>query len=124
MKTIICTGGRDYANRPAVASELRGALIGYPGDLRVIVGDCPTGADALVREWCADAVGVELRVFRADWKTHGMSAGPMRNAEMVTAALELSVDCAFAFPGGKGTADCVQRCEAAGIRVYQVGGGR
>jgi hypothetical protein len=92
----------------------------------VIVGDCPTGVDPMARAEakCGTGGPRDLMVFDADWDALGKRAGPMRNKDMVRAAIELSQypphhDVrGWAFPGPKsrGTWDCIQRIVAAGFR--------
>lgn len=119
---VAFTGGRDYQNRAMVhfvialldrCGDEMGRGEGY--DLRV--GDCPTGLDAMVRE---HANGTE--VFDADWKTHGKAAGPIRNKAMLChpGTKTPTVDLLIAFPGGKGTADCVRQARELGIAVIEV----
>jgi hypothetical protein len=60
--------------------------------------------------------------FNADWKTHGKSAGPIRNQEMVRASLSLfdrTKTLGLAIWDGKsrGTKDCIDRMKKAGIEV-------
>lgn len=75
----------------------------------VVVGDCPTGLDKCVREWCPEA-----RVFEADWEAHGKAAGPIRNRKMVQAA-----DLLVAFWDGKsqGTLSAIREAARAGVPV-------
>lgn len=77
----------------------------------VIVSGCARGADTLGIEW-AEANGIEVARFPADWHTHGRAAGPIRNQQMLD---EGKLDLVVAFPGGRGTADMVRRAKAAGI---------
>lgn len=113
-RRVIVTGGRDYAMVRVVRAVLdsihREASIGT-----VVTGACPTGADALACDW-AMRNGLSVEEFPADWATHGRAAGPVRNARMVRAGADLMV----AFPGGRGTADCVRKAEVAGIQIQRV----
>lgn len=59
------------------------ALDEYP-NLRqphTIVSGRARGADTLGEEW-ANCMGIHLKLFPADWNTHGRKAGPLRNIEM------------------------------------------
>jgi hypothetical protein len=109
MIRIAVTGGRDYADEAAVfkvldrVRELHGQF--------VLVHGAARGADALADKW-ARARGVDVERHPADW-TKGRSAGPARNATMASSGLDLLV----AFPGGRGTADMVQRCRNRGVGV-------
>ncbi len=114
MRVLVC-GGRDYADYDAVAQEL--------DDYRkrvshlVIIQGGASGADALAREWCARSF-VDYHNFPADWRRHGRSAGPIRNAKMIA---EGRPDVVIAFPGGRGTADMCRQASAAGIPVVYAG---
>jgi hypothetical protein len=76
----------------------------------------------LVREWCARASRagkhrvLEMIEVPAEWETHGRKAGPIRNARM----LEHKPDLVVAFPGGKGTANCVAQARGMGVEVLEV----
>lgn len=103
---ILVTGGRDYANAALVHSVLQ-----EYDDPTIIVGDAK-GADTLAKE-SAESLGFRTEVFFASWSMYGKRAGPIRNAEMISQ----NPDLVIAFPGGKGTADCVARAEKAGIPI-------
>jgi len=115
---VIVTGGRDYAGTGLVEA-LDEVLAKHPG-LVLYVGDA-RGADARARAW-AESRGVPCREFAANWSL-GPAAGPTRNAIMVSSAANFArMDPALclAAPGGRGTADCVERCRKAGIEVREV----
>lgn len=80
--------------------------------LLVVVGDCPTGVDAIVRDAC-EAWGLHVKVYVADWHEFGRRAGPYRNGQMVA---DGAIRC-LAFPGGRGTADCMRQAAGALIPV-------
>lgn len=110
MRILVC-GGRDYSDRDQfevvindIASRNR---IG-----RIIQGGA-SGADAIAREWCVKW-RYSYENFPADWKTHGRSAGPIRNQQMID---EGRPDIVIAFPGGRGTVDMIRRAKKAGIPV-------
>jgi hypothetical protein len=111
MRILVC-GGRDYDDRTKVFETLDTLK---PS---VIIEGGARGAD-----WIAATWGMENRVprmrFDADWQTHGKAAGPIRNQLMLDQG---NPDLVLAFPGGKGTADCVRRARAAGIEVMEVAG--
>jgi hypothetical protein len=110
MKVLVC-GGRDYADRTAVILALDSLR-----DVTLIVHGGAPGADSLAGEW-AKISGVEVRVYPADWARHGNAAGPIRNGHM------LEVECpdlVVAFPGGRGTDDCVRQARRKGTLVFRV----
>lgn len=110
---VIVCGGRDYRERERVFAALDQLQAKHRGFLLIAHGGAP-GADTLAGEW-AKARGVTCEVFAADWAGQGPAAGPLRNQRMVDAGARGCV----AFPGGRGTADCMQRCKAAGIPVWR-----
>ena len=105
---ILVTGGRNYHGRDHVLAVLEDYLEECP----TIVHGAQKGADRL-----AGIAAEELRYpvdpHPADWKTHGLSAGPIRNRQM----LDTDPDLVIAFPGGKGTDDCVGEAIRRGILV-------
>jgi hypothetical protein len=110
MKLLIC-GGRDYDDENAV----RSSVDRLKPDL-IITGGA-SGADALGAKQ-ASRLGCASEVYKADWKTHGRAAGPIRNQKMLD---EGKPDLVLAFPGGRGTADMVSRARRAGIPVHEWG---
>lgn len=109
---VIVTGGRTYADAKRVHDSLNLVHAAHHINL-VVQGGCPTGADAHARAW-AMAMAVDCRTYAADWLLWGKAAGPMRNTRMIR---DSKADLVLAFPGGRGTADCVRKAEAAGIPV-------
>jgi predicted Rossmann fold nucleotide-binding protein DprA/Smf involved in DNA uptake len=79
-----------------------------------------TGGARGVDSWAEDEArrrGVACVVHRADWSTHGRSAGVIRNGVIVA-------DCdrvvAFWDGASRGTADTITRARKAGKSVYVV----
>ena len=68
------------------------------------------GVDTLVERYARER-DIELRVFAADWSTHGRAAGPIRNAQ-----IEQYATHAIAFPSrnGRGTQDTMRRFARSG----------
>lgn len=114
MRVIVC-GGRDYADREKVFSTLDKLCVD-PEKFVVIQGGA-RGADALAKEWALNRK-TGCVTFTADWRNHGLSAGPRRNAMMLRAGRP---DMVLAFPGGPGTADMVKRAREAAVIVVEVG---
>lgn len=73
-------------------------------------------ADACGEAWAKEN-GIPVRVFPADWGTHGKAAGPMRNWQMARYA-----DAVALFPGGPGTTDMYAKAITAKLRVFDYGG--
>lgn len=92
----------------------------YVGDGFVHVGDCPTGADAMLREYM-ELCQVPHRVHRADWDTYGPSAGPRRNRAMLDS--DEGIELLLAFREGsksKGTDDCIRAAHEREIAVLTI----
>lgn len=51
----------------------------------VVSGGCPNSPDESGEIWAKNN-NIALRIFYADWDTHGSAAGPMRNREMAEVA--------------------------------------
>lgn len=109
MKVIV-TGGRDYSNRKKVYE----VLDKLNPDV-VVQGGAP-GADYLAREWALYR-GKKSLTYGVDWEKHGKAAGPIRNREMLAKNSDAIV---VPFPGGRGTANCVNEAIRANMRVYSV----
>lgn len=118
MTRILVTGSRDWSDREAVEMSLLTYHMLYGDNIVVVHGDCPTGADRIAKEFCEE-MDIKQDKHPADWGAHGKAAGPLRNQKMV----DLGADACLAFPleGSRGTVDCMERAEAAGITVLNLG---
>lgn len=103
MTTIVVTGGRAYSDRSVVNATL--STVEAP---HLLIHGGASGADTLCKEW-AEARGVPTKLFAADWKLHGKSAGPIRNRAMMRYASEQNRALCIIFPGGTGTQHAI-RC--------------
>jgi len=121
---VAVTGGRDYEITPHEAREFRSALasqlIASGARHLVLVHGGARGVDSRAAE-IAEAAGYATAPYEAagDWMKrlgHGKVAGPMRSWQMLQGAHVL-----IAFPGGEGTAGCVQIALPAGISVIRIG---
>jgi len=121
--TVAFTGSRSWSDKEMV----RDVLMQLPVDKTIIIhGACPTGLDAIV-DRMARAMGFRVVPFHADWRQHGRAAGPIRNGRMLRAfdanrepipdIPRSSVVYAFPHGDSRGTADCISKAEALGIRV-------
>lgn len=137
MLIHVITGSRVWSDVNVIASDLAGCEL-------LIVGDCPTGADAIalttalgmdaiVEVYTADdgnvrrlekRIGQRGKAMRcSDWEKHGFGAGPSRNLWMSLAAAAcrdegFEVRC-FGYPIGEspGTRGCVRLLRKAGFEV-------
>ena len=109
---VLVTGGRHYGDRARVR-EVLDQLHRERGVRELIEGGA-TGADLLANRWANEA-GVPVVTVKPDWR-RGRQAGVLRNAKMMA----LKPDLVVAFPGARGTADCVARAKLAGVEVLMV----
>lgn len=109
--TVIVTGGRNYKN-----DRLVNKVLSSLNNVVTVVQGGANGADFLARQWARGA-GVACLTFDADWEGDGKAAGPIRNGVMLKANPTAIV---VAFPGGKGTEDCVRQAKSRGHVVLRV----
>lgn len=112
LRLIVC-GGRSWRNVCALYGDLN-RLHAERGVAAIIQGGA-SGADELARIWALER-GIPVETYAADWKRQGRAAGPIRNGVMLA---ESRPDGVVAFPGGRGTADCIRQAEAAGLTVWR-----
>ena len=120
---ILVCGGRDYDNREKLFEMLEQSLqaVTLAGRSFTLVHGGAAGADSLSDEWATNRKicneGGVVKVYKADWQTHGRAAGPIRNIKMLT---ESKPDLIIAFKGGRGTAHMMQIGKAAGVPILEV----
>ena len=118
MNRILVCGGRYFADRDFVFDCLD--LARRNSEITAIIHGDASGADRLAKAWAIDR-GIPHVPFPAQWRRpdgsidHG--AGPRRNAEMIAQG---KPDVVLAFPGGRGTADMVERARSAGLPILRV----
>jgi hypothetical protein len=115
-RVLVC-GGRDYNDANRIWSVLDHYLREADDFEVVIHGKCKTGVDSVVDDW-ARARSLPIMPFPADWVSHGTIAGPIRNAQMLREGKPTLV---IAFPGGRGTANMVERAKRASVPVLEIG---
>ena len=122
---ILITGSRGWTDENAIATATYEAWLGagYPSDVTVIHGACPTGADYIAVR-VAGRAGFALEAHRPDWST-GRRAGPDRNKAMVAAQADICLafisECTSSrcktggIHSSHGATGCAQLAEDAGI---------
>ena len=116
MRILVC-GGRDFENYDYLKTVLS-ALQVTRGQFSAIIHGGARGADANAGLY-ARRHNIDEVQFLADWKTHGIAAGPMRNRQML---VEGKPDLVVAFRGGRGTTNMVRQARAAKIEVLYADG--
>jgi hypothetical protein len=107
---IIVTGGRFYKNYSKVVEILDGLKPSF-----IIQGGC-SGADSLAVAY-SEENKIKYKTYEANWSEYGVIAGPIRNKKM----LEENLDSVLvAFPGGRGTENCVKTAQQLGVKVIFV----
>jgi hypothetical protein len=109
---IIVAGGRDFDDYGRMAKVLNTNLEGIK-ELILARGDCPTGADALVKVY-AEECGIDLATFEADWDQYGDAAGPIRNSKMAQYGHAL---IAFWDMKSTGTDSMIKQARKVGIPI-------
>lgn len=113
MTTLLITGSRNYWDRDTLFSVLDKAHATHNFTL-LVEGGCE-GADSIAVHW-AVTNNVPVKTYLADWATHGRSAGPKRNIQML---VDNPGALIYAFPIGlsRGTRGCIREAEKRKHRV-------
>lgn len=103
----VCVAG----SRNFMSLEKVDLIVSTLPDGTVVVHGGARGVDQRAGEAAQDR-GLSVEIFRPDWETHGRSAGPIRNKEMVR-----TCDYLVAFWDGKsrGTASSIQAAIDNGV---------
>ena len=111
---IAFSGGRDYEPEPYDIAVAATKFVHHFNDMVVLVGDCKTGVDRVVRKHFKGWGKEPMRIYMADWSANRKAAGPIRNMDMVDDA-----DALIAFWDGKspGTKNCIKCATDKGIPV-------
>jgi hypothetical protein len=109
VKVIICGSRLHQGTR-----EIEAAVKASGFTITEVVTGGAEGVDREADTWARRA-RLDRTVFHANWDRHGKAAGPLRNARMAAYA-----DACIALPGGRGTADMVDKAREAGLLVYEV----
>jgi len=107
---VIIAGSRTVTNPLAIESAIQDS--GFI--ITEVVSGGARGADMLGEQW-AKANGIPVKVFPADWNTHGKSAGAIRNGQMAKYANALIAVCDGITPG---TQDMIRQAKRCGLKVY------
>ena len=111
-RKVLVAGSRAWTDRDAVWRRLDEML--DRGEIDVVISGTAKGPDTFAIEW-AEARGIPVERYPADWKTQGRAAGGIRNQRMLDEGQPDEV-IAFMVPeGSPGTQDMVRRAKAAGV---------
>jgi YspA, cpYpsA-related SLOG family len=112
MKIVVC-GGRDFADVALFNRTLDRLHKKRP--ITMVLHGGALGADDFAGDW-ARRNGIPYQVFYPHWVGEGKAAGPLRNGRM----LDERPDLLVAFPGGRGTADCIRQAAMRKISTFVV----
>jgi hypothetical protein len=107
MKILVC-GSRTWTNERVI----RETLNYYRNQNPIILHGGAQGADRIAGT-IADEFGFGVSVFKPDWNTQGIKAGPIRNQKMIDEKPDLVI--AFYDGVSKGTMDTIRRAAKAKI---------
>jgi hypothetical protein len=119
---ILVTGSRDWDDSRKIVEILMAFTYGRANyvdvnDVTLVVGACPSGADQIA-EAVATTWGWTIERHPAAWNTLGVSAGYIRNQEMVDSGADICL--AFRRGNSKGTTHCGKAAEKAGITTIWI----
>ena len=122
---VLVTGSRDWGgvygtNRIHQVLNILLAFNEVLGQkLTIIHGDCPSGADRIIDDWCLrrDDSGVTVERQPADWRTLGKWAGPIRNRHMITSD-QVDMCIGFLKNSSRGTSITLTIARESGIPTY------
>lgn len=113
---IIIAGGRDFDDEELLFETLDNILRKRkPSEVQIVSG-CAKGADKLGEKY-AEARGINVKRFPAEWDIHGNAAGPIRNEEMAEYA---NACVCFWDTRSKGTKDMIARATDHKLRLKVV----
>lgn len=108
MRVLVC-GSRHFKDE----NKMKEVLDAY--SISEIIEGEARGADTLARRY-GERLGIPVRKFPAMWDTHGRSAGPIRNTQMLKEGNpELCI--AFRGPNSRGTQNMIDQAKKAGVEV-------
>lgn len=113
MRVLIC-GGRDYNDRWFMFDCLDKYEAEF-GPFDCVIEGGARGVDTFAKIWAND-LNIPVEEYPADWKTHGKSAGYIRNKQMLD---EGKPDLVIAFPGGPGTFMIKRLASESGVKVIE-----
>lgn len=120
MKVIV-TGSRRWDDEASLAESLIEWIAPYSsGQITIVHGACPTGADSIVSR-LAKAWGIAEKPYPANWEKYGRAAGPLRNRWMLEDNLDADVVLAFPLGRSVGTRQTMSLAAQLGLKVVDCG---
>lgn len=120
-KILIC-GGRHFDSYEMLRFVVDDIITNTETDtVEIVSGHCQ-GADMLGEQYAKEN-DYALKIFPADWKKYGRSAGPIRNKQMIdyiSSTCENPIVVAFKSENSKGTANTIALAKKKQIPVYEI----
>lgn len=115
---LLVSGGREFDDVDFIVNHLN--RLHNSRSVTELVYGAARGVDTICGYWADETAGVTPIPVPAEWRdengNYNPRAGFQRNQRMLT---EYRPDALFAFPGGRGTADMVERAEKVLQEVWQ-----
>lgn len=110
---IVIAGGREFNNYELLREKCDEII---DSNFAEIVSGGAKGADTLGETYAKER-GYDVKLFPADWKTHGRKAGPIRNLQMAEYG-----DMLIAFWDGNssGTRNMIENGKKLGLVVHVI----
>lgn len=107
---LAVVGSRNCNDKKRVFDEIEKWIAENGRPVHTIVSGGAAGVDSLAAAYAKEH-NLELVVYAANWREHGKSAGPLRNAQIVARCSHV-----LALPSSesKGTLDTIQKAQRAG----------
>lgn len=113
-RRVLIYGSRGWTDSNAI----RNVILKLTKDDVVIHGGAG-GADSIAGRW-AQACGIPVEVYPADWRKYGRAAGPIRNQQMIDEGKPTEA-YGFRMKGAsRGTDDMCRRVQQAGILPHSL----
>jgi len=114
---VLFCGGREWDDQVAVRTALMSTLSQLPaGGTLVIIHGGARGADSMAGS-IANEMGIEVKVFKAEWDKYHKAAGPIRNRQMLDASPCTVVYFHKDIRRSRGTADMIRQARKARVPV-------
>lgn len=121
LRVLVC-GSRTWEDIAPIYSYLTGLIGEYPSQRIRVAHGAAQGADT-VGASAAEALGLDVEAYPAQWDLYGKRAGFLRNAQMIDEFQPHLVLALSEHPITKGTQHTVNLAKKAGIPVHVISHG-
>ncbi len=113
MRVLVC-GGRHVQDADSICREV--VRLHTKDPITVLIHGCLAGAGMIAEAW-GRRNGIAIVRYPPNWEFYGKKAEGLRNGFMIA---DSRADLVLAFPGGRHTADLVQRAADGNIAVLEI----